>query len=257
MALSGLTRSFASTYLVFSDYQRPALRLAALMGVPTTYIWTHDSLAVGEDGPTHQPVEQVAALRSIPGLSVVRPADAWETRAAWEHLLADPSAPVGLVLSRQDVPVLADYQDAIAAGVSRGAYVLADFAVMSDASGDAPRVIVMATGSEVHVALAARDLLAAEGVSARVVSVPCMEWFAAQDRDYREAVLPSGVRARVSVEAGIAAPWGAYVGLDGASISVESFGESGDGAEQMRRAGFTPEYVADVAREVLRSPKES
>ena len=255
MSLSGLTRAYGSTYLTFSDYQRPALRLASLMGVPSLFLWTHDSLAVGEDGPTHQPVEHMAALRSIPGFQAVRPADAWETRAAWHRIISERSRPVGLVLSRQNLPVLTHYRETIEEGTARGGYVLADFPALAQHNGgtatDAPRVILLATGSEVAVALQARELLGERGVAARVVSLPCFEWFQEQDADYRESVLPGSVRARVSVEAGIAAPWGAYIGLDGASVSVEDFGQSGDGAAQMTAAGFTAGHVAEVAESIL------
>ncbi len=269
MALSGLTRPVGSTYLVFSDYQRPAIRLSALMGLPTVFIWTHDSLAVGEDGPTHQPVEQIASLRTVPGLSIVRPADAWETAASWERILGLSEGPVGLVLSRQSLPVLAGEQKTIARGVPRGAYALADFpcGTAGDGAvaraGDGPtqgndgmtapdlRVLILASGAEVHVALGARRLLADAGVPARVVSVPCLEWFEAQPEGYREEVLPRSVRARVSVEAGVSQPWGRLVGADGASVSVEGFGRSGDGAQQLADAGFTPEHVADVCLDTL------
>lgn len=252
MCLSGLTRPFGSTYLVFSDYQRPAIRLAALMGLPSLFIWTHDSLAVGEDGPTHQPVEQVSSLRTVPGLSVVRPADAWETRAAWKHVLEDRSGPVGLVLSRQALPVLDSYREEIEDGVARGGYVLADFPSGSAAAArHREQVILLATGSEVHVALDARDRLASMGVSARVVSVPCLEWFTRQPNAYRDAVLPPQIRARVSLEAGVDQAWGSLVGLDGASVSVEHFGHSGDGQEQLDRAGFTADHVCRVCDGVL------
>lgn len=255
MNLSGLTRPFGSTYLIFSDYQRPAIRLAALMGLPSLFIWTHDSLAVGEDGPTHQPVEQLASLRAVPGMSVVRPCDAWETRAAWREILHKDSGPVGLVLSRQGLPVLTGHRKAIDEGTSRGAYILADFpqdtARTPTASGAAHRVVLLASGSEVHVALSAREALRTRDVSARVVSVPCMEWFTQQPASYRDQVLPPDLRARVSVEAGVPQPWGGLVGIDGASIGVEEFGHSGDGPTQLATAGFTAQNVCEVALQVL------
>ena len=246
MCLSGLTRPFGSTYLAFSDYQKPAIRLASIMKLPSIFIWTHDSLAVGEDGPTHQPVEQIATLRAVPGFSVIRPGDAWETRAVWTRIVSRRDGPVGLVLSRQNLPVLHEYRDIVAQGAQRGGYVLADFP-----SDSQPQVILIATGSEVHVALKARELLAHSGISARVVSMPCVEWFEAQNQKYRDSVLPPLLRARVSVEAGIGAPWGAYVGLDGACVSVEQFGQSGDGAVQLADAGFTADHVSAVATRIV------
>src|SRR5262249_27719246 len=201
IALHGITRPYGGTFLVFSDYMRPAVRLAALMGLPVTYVWTHDSIGLGEDGPTHQPVEHLSALRAIPGLDVVRPADANETVWAWRQALEHTDRPTALCLTRQNLPIFDPSTVAAADGVARGGSVLLD------ASNHQPRVILMASGSEVQLAVTARERLEAEGVPTRVVSMPCQEWFRAQDSAYRQQVLPSGVRARVSVEAGIAMSW--------------------------------------------------
>ncbi|KZE91959.1 transketolase [Microbacterium sp. TNHR37B] len=245
IALHGLTRAFGATFFVFSDYMRPAVRLAALMGLPTLYIWTHDSVAVGEDGPTHEPVEQLWASRAIPGLSVVRPGDANETVAAYRHIFASDAGPTALVLSRQNLPTLPGTAQA---PVARGGYVLVD-------TPEQPDVILIATGSELHLAVEAADELAAEGVAARVVSMPCVEWFEAQDADYRESVLPSPVAARVSVEAGIAQGWYRYLGTHGEAVSVEEFGLSGNGAEVLRRRGITREAVVAAARRSLHATR--
>ena len=221
IALDGLTRPYGGTFMVFSDYMRPAVRLAALMDLPVTYVWTHDSIGVGEDGPTHQPIEHLAASRAIPNLAVVRPADAAETVEAWKATLLQRH-PVGLVLSRQNLPNPARGEGtelAGAEGVHRGAYVLAD-------CKGTPDVLLLASGSEVAPTLQARALHAEEGLRVRVISVPCMEWFEAQDEDYRESVLPRAVRARVAVEAGIAMPWYRWVGDCGRIVSLEHFGES-------------------------------
>jgi transketolase len=244
ISLHGLTRAFGGTFLVFSDYMRPSVRLASLMALPSLFIWSHDSIGVGEDGPTHQPVEHLWALRAIPGLAVVRPADANETAAVWAAAV-ESRQPTGLVLTRQDVPVLdrSAGEDAEAAG--RGGYVLAE------ASTGTPRVLLLATGSEVSVAVGAREILEAEGVATRVVSMPCLEWFEAQPAEYRESVLPSGVRARVSVEAGSAQGWWRYVGTDGACVAIDHFGASAAGGTLFAQLGFRPEDVAEVAREVL------
>ncbi|MBO0838073.1 MAG: transketolase, partial [Actinobacteria bacterium] len=245
IALHGLTRPYGGTFLVFSDYMRPAVRLAALMKQPVTYVWTHDSIGLGEDGPTHQPVEHLWALRAIPGLDVVRPADANETAVAWRTILERPSRPAGLCLTRQELPVLDRSADgpglASAEGTARGGYVLAD------ADADEPHVILIATGSEVPIALAARELLRAGGVAARVVSMPCLEWFAEQDETYRDQVLPASVRARVSIEAGIALGWREYVGDAGVSISLEHFGESADYKKLYAEFGITAERAAQAA----------
>ncbi len=248
IALHGLTRPYGGTFLVFSDYMRPAVRLAALMGLPVTFVWTHDSIGLGEDGPTHQPVEHLWALRAIPGLDVVRPADANETVVAWRAILERTSHPAGLCLSRQNLPVLdrgAATGLASADGTARGGYVLAD-------PGDgAPDVILIATGSEVPLALTARELLAADGVRARVVSMPCVEWFCEQDAAYRDQVLPSRIRARVSVEAGIALGWRQFTGDAGRSVSLEHFGASADYQKLYVEFGITAERVAQAARESL------
>jgi transketolase len=240
MALTGGVRPFGGTFLVFSDYMRPAVRLAALMGLPVTYVWTHDSIGLGEDGPTHQPIEHLAALRAIPGLDVVRPADATETAVAWRTILEN-ARPAGLALTRQKLPTL----PGDAAGAARGGYVLAD------PDGTTPRVILIGTGSEVHIALAARDLLEADGVPTRVVSMPCVEWFAAQDQAYRDTVLLPDVRARVSVEAAVVMGWERWVGERGTSVGLDHFGASAPYEALYEQFGITAERVAAAAREVL------
>jgi transketolase len=248
IALHGGTRPYGGTFLVFSDYMRPAVRLAALMGLPVTYVWTHDSIGLGEDGPTHQPVEHLAALRAIPGLDVVRPADATETSWAWRAVLEHTDRPAGLCLSRQNLPVLdrsAGSGLGPAEGVARGAYVLAE------ADGGAPAVILVGTGSEVHIALEARTTLQADGVPTRVVSMPCREWFDAQDDTYRAQVLPPAVRARVSVEAGVRQGWRDIVGDAGRCVSLEHFGASADYQTLYREFGLTPEAVVEAARASL------
>jgi transketolase len=243
IAVDGLTRPYGGTFLVFSDYMRPSVRLAALMGLPVTYVWTHDSIGLGEDGPTHQPVEHLWALRAIPGLDVVRPGDANETVVAWRTILGHGDRPAGLCLTRQNVPVLDRSRDlAGAEGTARGGYVLAE------AAGGEPAVILIATGSEVQIALEARELLAQEGIAARVVSMPCVEWFTAQEAAYQEEVLPARVRARVSVEAGIALGWRAFVGDAGECISLEHFGASADYRVLYEEFGITAERVAAAAR---------
>ena len=245
IALHGGTRPYGGTFFIFSDYMRPAVRLAALMGVPVTYVWTHDSIGLGEDGPTHQPVEQLAALRAIPGLNIARPADANETAAAWRRALEITDAPTGLCLTRQNVPVLDGTREKAAEGVARGGYVLAD------ADGGAPELLLIATGSEVQLALAARETLQADGVPTRVVSMPCVEWFDAEDAGYRESVLPRSVTARVAVEAGVAQPWRRFAGDDGEIVSLEHFGASADYATLYREFGITAEAVTDAARRSL------
>ncbi|MGW5048964.1 transketolase [Streptomyces griseoluteus] len=246
ITLHGNTRVYGGTFLVFSDYMRNAVRLSALMHLPVTYVWTHDSIGLGEDGPTHQPVEHLAALRAIPGLNVVRPADANETATAWREVLKrwtkefGKGAPTGLVLTRQGVPTYEPNDDA-----ARGGYVL------FEAEGGEPQVILIATGSEVHVAVEAREQLQAEGVPTRVVSMPSVEWFEEQDQGYRDSVLPPSVKARVAVEAGIGLTWHKYVGDAGRIVSLEHFGASADGKVLFREYGFTPENVADKARESL------
>ncbi|MBV7432183.1 transketolase [Dermabacteraceae bacterium TAE3-ERU5] len=248
IALHGLTRPYGGTFFTFSDYMRGAVRLAALMNVPATYVWTHDSIGLGEDGPTHQPVEHLAAMRAIPNLSIVRPADANETAQAWKAILERDNGPVGLVLTRQAVPTLDREELADAAGLARGAYVLAD-------TEGTPDVVLIATGSEVQFALGARKLLAEEGIQARVVSAPCLEWFDEQDAEYRESVLPSAVKARVSVEAGIAMPWHRYLGDAGRAVSLEHYGASADADTLFAEFGFTAENVAAAARESIAAAK--
>ena len=249
IALHGGTRVYGGTFLVFSDYMRPAVRLAALMQLPVTYVWTHDSIGVGEDGPTHQPVEHVAALRAIPGLDVVRPADANETVAAWKAVLEHTDRPTGLALTRQNVPTFPRGTEGFAttADVHRGGYVLID------AETGSPDVVLIATGSEVQLAVEARTLLAEKGISARVVSLPCWEWFDAQDQAYRDSVIPPIVKARVSVEAGVALGWRDLIGDHGRSVSLEHFGASADAATIFRELGFTPEAVVLAAEDSLRS----
>jgi transketolase len=245
IALHGGTRPYGGTFLVFSDYMRPAVRLAALMKLPVTYVWTHDSIGLGEDGPTHQPVEHLWALRAIPNLEVVRPGDANETVVAWKTILERNSRPSALCLSRQNLPVL-DRSAGLASaeGTARGGYVLAE------ADGDA-EVIIIATGSELQIALAAREQLQAAGTPTRVVSMPCVEWFSEQEASYREKVLPSRIRARVSVEAGITLGWREYVGELGESIGVEHFGASASYQRLYAEFGLTSERVAAVARTAL------
>jgi transketolase len=246
IAVDGLTRPYGGTFLVFSDYMRPAARLAALMGLPVTYVWTHDSIGLGEDGPTHQPVEHLWALRAIPGLDVVRPGDANETVVAWRTILGHSDRPAGLCLTRQNVPVLDRSRDlAGAEGTARGGYVLAE------AAGGEPAVILIATGSEVQIALEARELLGQEGIAARVVSMPCVEWFTAQEAAYQQDVLPARVRARVSVEAGIALGWRAFVGDAGECVSLEHFGASADYRVLYEEFGITAERVTAAARASL------
>lgn len=247
ISLSGHTRVFGGTFLVFSDYMRPAVRLAALMGVPAIYVWTHDSVALGEDGPTHQPIEHLAALRAIPNLSVVRPADANETSFAWLEILKRKSGPSGIVLSRQNLPVLPRGNGfASASEVAKGAYVLID------GSKSAPDVILIATGSEVQLAVAAREVLESKGISTRVVSAPCIEWFKEQSAQYQESVLPSSVKARVSVEAGLSLGWRELVGDAGHSVSIEHYGASADYKTLFKEFGITSDAVVAAAEKVLK-----
>jgi transketolase len=249
IALTGLTRPYGGTFLVFSDYMRGSVRLAALMGLPVTYVWTHDSIGLGEDGPTHQPVEHLWALRAIPGLDVVRPADANETTVAWRTILEHTDRPAALCLTRQSVPVFDRSADgpglASAEGTAKGGYVLAD------AKGGPPDVILIGTGSEVQLALVASKLLAGDGVRARVVSMPCVEWFLAQDRSYQDEVLPPHIQARVSVEAGIALGWRQFVGPAGRCVSLEHFGASADYKKLYAEFGITADSVAEAARDSL------
>ncbi|CKP31228.1 transketolase [Mycobacterium tuberculosis] len=248
IVLHGPTRAYGGTFLQFSDYMRPAVRLAALMDIDTIYVWTHDSIGLGEDGPTHQPIEHLSALRAIPRLSVVRPADANETAYAWRTILArrNGSGPVGVILTRQGVPVL-DGTDA--EGVARGGYVLSDAGGLQP--GEEPDVILIATGSEVQLAVAAQTLLADNDILARVVSMPCLEWFEAQPYEYRDAVLPPTVSARVAVEAGVAQCWHQLVGDTGEIVSIEHYGESADHKTLFREYGFTAEAVAAAAERAL------
>ncbi|MGL5819654.1 MAG: transketolase [Phycicoccus sp.] len=251
IALEGLTRPYGGTFLVFSDYMRPAVRLAAIQQVPVTFVWTHDSVGLGEDGPTHQPVEHLAALRAIPGLDVVRPADANETAHAWAEILRR-ARPAGLALSRQALPIVDRSIHAKATGVAKGAYVLID------GGGDgrsAPDVILVATGSEVGLALEARSRLEKRGTRTRVVSMPCREWFEEQPRSYQNRVLPPDVRARVSIEAGVAMGWHDLVGDAGRCVSLEHFGASADGKTLFREFGFTPEAVLKAAGESLKAAR--
>ena len=245
IALHGLTRPYGGTFLVFSDYMRPSVRLAALMGIPVTFVWSHDSVGLGEDGPTHQPIEHIATLRAIPGIDIVRPADANETAAAWKAILETSDRPSAIILSRQNLPVL---EGTSAEGVAKGAYVLAD-------TDGTPDVVIIATGSEVHVAVAAKELLAADGIAARVVSMPSRERFERQEASYQESVLPSSTKARVSVEAGSRLGWLELVGPSGRIVSVDHFGESADGNLLLKKYGFTAENVAAKAKESIEASR--
>jgi transketolase len=246
---------YCATFLVFSDYMRGAVRIAALSGLPVTYVWTHDSIGVGEDGPTHEPVEQVAALRAIPGLRVIRPADANETAAAWGLAIAHRDGPTALALTRQKVPTLPTTPERAWDGVARGAYVVHDepqAPVGADGSAPLPDLVYVATGSEVHIAVAAAEALAAEGIRARVVSMPCWELFEAQDAAYRDAVLPPAVRRRVTVEAGVTFGWDRWAGDEGAIVGLDRFGSSAPGGTLLANFGFTADRLADVGRRVVR-----
>ena len=246
IAVHGGTRVFGGTFLTFSDYMRPAVRLAALMQLPVTYVWTHDSIGLGEDGPTHQPIEHLAALRAIPGLDVVRPADANETVAAWKAVLEHTDRPAGLCLSRQNVPTYPRGEDGFSdtSNVRRGGYVLLD-------TDGVPDVVLIGTGSEVQLAVEARELLAADGIAARVVSMPCREWYDDQEEAYRETVVPPTVKARVSVEAGIAMGWREVVGDHGRIVSIEHYGASAAYDRIYREFGITAEAVAQAARDSI------
>lgn len=248
IVLHGLTRAYGGTFFVFADYMRGAVRLAAVMEIPSIFVWTHDSVGVGEDGPTHQPVEHLWAYRAIPHLNVVRPADANETSQAWRGAIETTNRPTALILSRQNLPVIDREKYAAAEGALKGAYVLAD-------TEGTPDAVLIATGSEVSVALEARELLAAKGLNARVVSAPCLEWFAEQDAEYRESVIPAGVKARVSVEAGATFGWAGIVGDAGRSVGIDHFGESADGAYLLEKYGITPEAVAAAAEESIAAAK--
>jgi transketolase len=245
ITMSGLTRAYGGTFLVFADYMRGAVRLAAIQKVPSIFVWTHDSIGVGEDGPTHQPIEHLASLRAIPGLDVIRPADANETAHAWAQALAHTDRPSAIILSRQDLLTVDRSQPGYAGAenLARGGYTLVD------AAGDL-QVVLLATGSEVEVALAARDQLEADGIGTRVVSMPCLEWFDAQDAEYRASVLPSGV-AKVSVEAGVAMGWRDYVGDAGEIVAIDHFGESAGGSRLFVKYGFTAENITAHAKAAL------
>ncbi len=243
IALHGPWRPFGSTYLVFSDYMRPSIRLAALMGLGVIYVFTHDSVAVGEDGPTHQPVEQIASLRTVPGLDVVRPADSVEVVAVWQRILTTKDRPVALVLSRQDLPVLPS-NSTTADGTRAGGYVRWQ-------SGAGNDLALIATGSEVSLAIQAACTLEAEGIAARVVSMPCVEWFSNQDQNYRENILPTSLTARVAIEASRGDAWYRWAGSAGRVVSIDEFGESGSGAEIMRLRGIHLDGILEAAREVL------
>ena len=245
LALHGGVIPYGGTFLVFSDYMRPAVRLAAMMELPVIYVFTHDSIGIGEDGPTHQPIEQLASLRAIPGLTVIRPADANETVEAWRVALTYRQGPVALALTRQNLPTLDRTKLASADGLARGAYILAE------AESSQPDIIIIASGSEVHVALGARELLARRGVAARVVSMPSWELFERQPKDYRDAVLPPAITARLAVEAGVAQGWHRYVGSTGDVVSIERFGASAPYKVLWEKFGFTAENVAARALALL------
>jgi len=251
IALHGPTRPYGATFLVFSDYMRPSVRLAALQELQVTYVWTHDSIGLGEDGPTHQPIEHLAALRAIPGLDVIRPADANETVAAWKAVLGITNRPTALALSRQNVPTFPRGTDtdtgeewASADLTSKGAYTLLD-------TDGEPDVILISSGSEVQLAVKARELLAGDGIKARVVSMPCREWFEQQESGYRDSVIPPGLRARVAVEAGVAFGWRDVVGDAGRIVSLEHYGASADFATLYEKFGITAEAVAAAAHDSI------
>ena len=242
MALHGGVTAYVATFFVFSDYIKPMMRLAALMKLPVTYVLTHDSIGVGEDGPTHEPIEQLAMLRAMPNMQVFRPADAVETAAGWYTALADTESPTALVLTRQNLDVIPSSKE----GALKGGYVIAD------AAKDVPDGIIIATGSEVGISLAAKEILAQEGKDVRVVSMPCMELFEQQSDEYKEQVLPKAVRARVAVEAGSDFGWGKYIGLDGAAVCMKGFGASAPAATLFKKFGFTKENVAETMRSLLK-----
>ncbi len=250
IALEGLTRPYGGTFLVFSDYMRASARLAAIQQLPVTFVWTHDSIGVGEDGPTHQPIEHVASLRLIPGLDVVRPADANETAVAWATILSNRSNPAALCLTRQDVPTWDRSTYAAAKNVAKGAYVLAE------SSTEIPDVLIVATGSEVGLAMAARALLESRRIGTRVVSMPCREWFEKQPKSYRDKVFPPAVKARVSVEAGVSSGWRDIVGDAGQIVGIDHFGASADAKTLFREFGFTPEAVVAAAKAAIKAAKE-
>lgn len=244
IVLHGPTRAYGGTFLQFSDYMRPAVRLASLMDIDPIYVWTHDSIGLGEDGPTHQPIEHLAALRAIPNLSVVRPGDPNETAYAWKSVLerGSSSGPVGMILTRQPIPVL---EGTDPEGVARGGYVLGGTPEKN------PDVVIIGTGSELQLAVGAQKILADKGITASVVSMPCVEWFESQPEEYRDSVLPPAVSARVAVEAAVAQSWYKLVGDTGEIVSIEHYGESADDKTLFREFGFTPEAVAAAAERSL------
>ena len=242
IALHGLTRSFGGTFAVFSDYMRPAVRLAALMNIPSTFVWTHDSIGVGEDGPTHQPIEHFAALRAIPGLDVIRPGDANEVAESWKKILTRGRA-AGILLSRQNLPVLDRLECAPATGTAKGAYILKD---VPD-----PRAILIATGSEVSLAIDVQSALAAQGIAVRVVSAPCLEWFSEQDQSYKDEVLPASIKLKVSIEVGIAQGWHQLIGDGGITISLEHYGASADAKRLFKEFGFSVEAIVSKVKAAL------
>jgi transketolase len=245
MALHGGVLPYGSTFLIFSDYMRPAIRLAALMKLHVIYVFTHDSIALGEDGPTHQPVEHLSSLRAMPGLTIIRPADANEAAEAWKVAVQHQEGPVALIMTRQAVPVIDRAQFSPAEGLSRGAYILADSAPHP------PQVILIATGSEVHLALEAYEKLRAGDIRVRVVSMPSWELFERQPRDYRNQVLPSGITARVSVEAGVSHGWPRYIGWAGEAIGIDHFGASAPGKVLLEKFGFTSDHIVKKVKELL------
>jgi transketolase len=245
IALHGGTRPYGGTFLTFSDYMRGAVRLAAIMKLPVTYVWTHDSIGLGEDGPTHQPIEQLAALRAIVGLDVVRPADANETAVAWRTILENTDRPAGLILSRQNLPIVDRTVFASAEGVAKGAYILAD------ASSGKPDAILIATGSEVPIAIAARELLEAAGTATRVVSMPCQEWFMEQDAAYRQLVLPPDVKVRASIEAAVTMGWRDFVGDHGEMLGLNHYGASAPGPILFEQFGLTADRLVAAVHSSL------
>jgi transketolase len=242
IALHGLTRAFGGTFAVFSDYMRPAVRLAALMNIPATFVWTHDSIGVGEDGPTHQPIEHFAALRAIPGLDVIRPGDANEVAESWKKILTRGRA-AGILLSRQNLPVLDRSECAPATGTAKGAYILKDAAN--------PQAILIATGSEVSLAIDVQSALAAQGIAVRVVSAPCLEWFSEQDQSYKDEVLPPSIKLKVSIEVGIAQGWHQLIGDGGITISLEHYGASADAKRLFKEFGFSVEAIVAKIKAAL------
>jgi transketolase len=248
LAYHGGVKPFVSTFFVFNDYLRPSIRLAALSKLPVTYVFTHDSIAVGEDGPTHEPVEHLAALRAIPGLTVIRPSDANETASAWAFALKQTDGPVALILSRQNLPVFNETK-ANLENVSKGAYVLEE-------TNSTPDVILIATGSEVSLAVNSKVELEKENISVRIVAMPSWELFSMQSEEYKESVLPSTITKRVAIEMGISLGWERFVGLDGKVVSIETFGASGDGETVMKEFGFSTENVVKVTKNVLSKSKK-